>query len=189
MPSASSTPAAARPSFRELTIPAGTSLPLLLDTPVGSDSSKVEQPVRGHLSRAVTIDGVEALPEGSVISGYVTEAVRAGKTKGRARLGMKFDSVEPAGSEERYSLETSAVERIAPSEKKKDAAKIAVPAAGGAIVGGIVGGGKGAAIGAAVGGGAGTAVVMTDRGQEVRFGKGAALTVKLARPLVVRIRA
>ncbi len=33
--------------WREITIPAGTALPVVLDTSVGSDISRVEQPVRG----------------------------------------------------------------------------------------------------------------------------------------------
>src|SRR5688572_16357921 len=40
------------PVLREVTIPAGTELPVVLDTAVGSDTSNVEAPVRAHLSRA-----------------------------------------------------------------------------------------------------------------------------------------
>jgi hypothetical protein len=134
------------------------------------------------------IDNVEVLPEGSTVHGVVTQATRAGKVKGRAQLAFRFDKVAPHGSDALYDLSAAPVHRIAPSGKKKDAMKIGVPAAGGAIVGGIVGGKKGAVIGGAVGAGAGTAVVMTDRGQDVRLGKGATLTLRLDEPLVVRIR-
>ena len=64
--------------------------------------------------------------------------------------------------------------------------KIGVPAAGGALIGAVAGGKKGAAIGAAVGGGAGTAVVLDTRGKEVGIGRGAALTLRLAAPVVVK---
>src|SRR5262245_9400586 len=37
--------------WREITVPAGTALPVVLDTPVGSDISRIEQPVNGHLAR------------------------------------------------------------------------------------------------------------------------------------------
>jgi hypothetical protein len=74
---------------------------------------------------------------------------------------------------------------VAPGTKEKDAAKIAIPAAGGAVVGAIVGGKKGAAIGAAAGGGGGTAVVLATRGKEVRLGPGAVLLVRLSQPLTV----
>jgi hypothetical protein len=177
-----------RDSWREVTIPEGTILPVVLDTPVASDTSHVEDPVSAHLAQPFLIDGVEVLPVGSELHGQVTEVARAGKVKGRAQLALRFDELAPHGSSERYDLTAATTRRVAPSEKKKDAAKIGIPAAGGAIVGGIVGGKKGAVIGGAIGAGAGTAVVVTDAGKEVRLGKGAALTVRLAEPLVVRVK-
>ena len=174
--------------WHDVTVPAGTSLMLALDTGVGSDTSRVEEPVQAHLSHAVLIDGVTAIPENSIVTGVVTDATRAGKTKGRAHLAIRFDALVPHGQTERYPLTTGAIGRTAPSEKKKDAAKIAVPAAGGAIIGGLVGGKKGALIGTAVGGGGGTAVVLTDRGEEVRMAKGATVTLKLSEPLTLRAR-
>ena len=49
-------------AIREVTLPAGTVLPVTLETAVGSDISRVEQPVEGRLRRAVTYHGVEVLP-------------------------------------------------------------------------------------------------------------------------------
>ena len=40
-----------RPVVREITIPSGTALSIALDTSVGSATSRVEQPVRAHLTR------------------------------------------------------------------------------------------------------------------------------------------
>jgi hypothetical protein len=60
-----------------------------------------------------------------------------------------------------------------------------LPAAGGAIVGALTAGRKGAAIGAAVGGGAGTAVVLSTRGKDVRMGEGALIVVRLDQPLLI----
>jgi hypothetical protein len=51
-----------------------------------------------------------------------------------------------------------------------------------------MGGKKGALIGGGVGGGAGTAVVMSTRGEEVGIGRGAPFTLRLAEPIRVRIR-
>jgi hypothetical protein len=53
-------------------------------------------------------------------------------------------------------------------------------------VGAITGGKKGAAIGAAVGGGAGTAVVLSTRGKDVRMGEGSIVLVRLSEPLVIK---
>lgn len=86
------------------------------------------------------------------------------------------------------AISTGTVTRVAPATKKQDAAKIGAGAAGGAIVGGLMGGGDGAAKGAAIGGGAGTAVVLSTRGKDVRLGEGANLSVKLTAPLTVRLR-
>src|ERR1700752_5395996 len=62
--------------WRDLTIPAGTKLALVLDTPVASDTSRVEEQVQAHLARPVTIDGVTAVPEDSAVTGVVTDATR-----------------------------------------------------------------------------------------------------------------
>ena len=174
-------------TYREITIPAGTMLPIVLETAVGSDISKMEEPVRAHLANAITVNGVTALPDGSAVNGVVTGATHSGKVKGRANVSLRFDSVVPRGEDERYDIQTSAVGRTAPATKRDDAVKIGAPALGGAIIGGIIGGKKGAAIGTAAGGGAGTAVVLSTSGKEVRLGKGAALTLKLAEPLTVRV--
>jgi hypothetical protein len=174
--------------WREITIPAGTSLPVVLDTSVGSDISRVEQAVNGHLARAVRVNGVTALSAGSAISGVVTDATRAGKVKGLAHVAMRFSTLTPRGDSESYRIQTRVVGRTAPATKKDDALKIGVPAAGGAVVGALVGGKKGAAIGTAAGGGAGTAVVLSTRGKEVRLGRGATVLVRLAQPLTVRVR-
>lgn len=183
---AHATPAA--PVWREVTIPAGTSLPIVLDTTVNSATSRVEEPVAAHLARAISVGGVAVLPAGSRVSGVVTDATRSAKVKGRAHVGIRFDSLTPQGDDQRYEIRTAGVGRTAPATKKDDALKIGAPAAGGAIIGAIAGGKKGALIGTAVGGGAGTGVVLATRGKEVQLAKGAALTLKLSEPLTVRVR-
>jgi Bacterial conjugation TrbI-like protein len=175
-------------SVREVTIPAGTLLPIVLDTAVASDTSRAEQTVTAHLSRPVALHGQTVLPAGSHVSGVVTDATQSGRVKGRAHVALRFDSLSPSGSSERYAIKTAAIGRTAESTKKKDALEIGAPAAGGAIIGALVGGKKGAAVGGAIGGGAGTGVVLSTRGKEVRLPKGSALSLKLAAPVTVRVR-
>ena len=172
--------------YREVTIPAGTLLPVELQTAVASDTSNVEDPVRGTLRRAITIDGVQALPAGTELLGNVTAADRSARVKGRASIAFRFTRIDPPGSE-RIAIRTAAISRVAPATKKQDAAKIGGGAAGGAIIGGILGGGDGAAKGAAIGGAAGTGVVLSTRGKEVRLGPGATLSVRLQAPVTVRV--
>ena len=176
----------ARPSTREVTLPRGTVLPVTLDTSIGSDISRVEQPVHGHLRRAVIRSGVEVLPAGTRVNGYVTSARRPGRVKGRGYVAVRFTDVDvPREGHER--IRTSTVGREAPATKGKDAIEILGPAAGGAVVGRLVGGRKGAAEGALIGGAAGTGYVLSTRGKDVRVGSGAPLSVRLAEPATLRV--
>jgi hypothetical protein len=180
-------PGETRPAFHEVIVPAGTILPLQLEDTIGSDTAKVEQPVHARVSRAVLVDERTAIPAGSTVQGVVTEARQAGRVRGRAQLGLRFDTLMLAGTTEHYAIRTTAAARTAPSTKKKDAMEIGGGAAGGALIGAIIGGKKGAVIGTAVGGGTGTGVVLSTRGKEVRLPKGAELSVKLLEPITVRL--
>ena len=172
---------------RQVTIPAGTVLRLRVNRGFGSDISRVEDPVSATLARAVVIGGRTILPAGSTASGYVSEATRPGKVKGRGRVGVRFTRITPLSDTEQYRMQTRSWVAVAPATKKKDALTIGIPAAGGAVIGALVDGKKGAGIGAAAGGGAGTAVVLTTRGKDVRVGRGAILSVRLESPLTVRL--
>lgn len=176
------------PEYRTVTVPAGTVLPIQLKTTVGSETSHVEDQVRGTLRRSIEVDGLEAIPAGSVVLGTVTEASRSARVKGRARVAFRFTSVDVPGDAERLSIRTGAIAREAEGTKKKDAAKIGGAAAAGAVIGGIIGGGDGAAKGAAIGGGAGTGVVLSTRGKEVTLPSGTNVSAKLLEPVTMRVR-
>ena len=173
--------------YREVRLPAGTVLPAELTSTVASDTSNVEDAVRGKLRRAVLAEGVQALPAGTVLLGNVTAAVRSAKVKGRASIAFRFNQIDLPGDGGRMAISTATISRVAPATKKKDATKIGVGAGAGAIIGGILGGGDGAAKGAAVGGAAGTGVVLSTRGDEVRLGPGTQVSVRLTAPLTVRV--
>jgi hypothetical protein len=176
---------AERRAAREVTLPAGTVLPLTLDSYVASDTSRIESPVRAHLRRPLRIDGTTVLPAGTPLRGYVTSARRSARVKGRAHVAFRFTSLSLDG--ERYRVQTSRVVRQAPGTKKRDVATIAIPAGAGAVIGAIADGKKGAAVGGAIGGAGGTGVVLSTRGKEVRLGRGARVAVRLLRPLRVTL--
>lgn len=189
---ASARPASAAPAaepvetFREITLPAGTTLRLDLKTAVASDTSAVEDSVRATLRQAVTVDGRTILPAGTEVVGTVTDVEKAGRVKGRARIAFRFTSLRHEG--ERYDVSTNAIAREGEATKGEDAKKIAVGAGVGAAVGAILGGGSGAAKGAAIGGAGGTGVVLATRGEEVRLGVGADVATTLTAPLTVRVK-
>jgi hypothetical protein len=175
------------PQWREVTVPQGTAIPLELETPLSSETTQVEAPVRARVRQAVIVNGVVAIPMGATLSGVVTQVERAGRVQGRAQLAFVFTRLEAdnVGAD----VNTAPVAYVADSTKGEDAAKIGVGAVGGAIVGGILGGGSGAAKGAAIGGAAGTGVVLATRGHEVTLEQGTILAASLTSPLTVRVPA
>jgi hypothetical protein len=170
--------------YREVTLPAGTRLNLRVGSAYSSASSYVEQTVNATVVSSVHANGVTALPAGSRVSGIVSSVERPGRVKGRGSIALRFNNVVVNG--ERYPI-TASYARVAPATKKRDAAKIGIPAAGGAIIGGILGGKKGVLTGAALGGGAGTAVVLSTRGKDAYIGSGSVIGVTLRRALTVRV--
>lgn len=171
-----------QPTFKLVTVPAGTTLNVTLSNAVGSDTSHIEDAVRGTISSDVVVDGLTAIPAGSQISGSVTDAQRSGRVKGRASVAFRFDRLEVRDDTSR--IETSSVAREADASTKDDVKKGGIGAGIGAVVGGIAGGKKGAVIGAGVGG-AGT--VAATRGQEVHLTAGSRVRVTLRDSLDVRV--
>jgi hypothetical protein len=174
------------PEYKEVTLPAGTSLRLDLASSVASDTSKVEDVVRAELRQAVMVDGQAVLPAGTELVGTVTDVARSGRVKGRARVAYRFSSLRH--DSERYDISTAPIAHQAEPTKKKDAVKIGIGAGAGAAIGAILGGGSGAAKGAAIGGAGGTGAVLATRGEEVRRGPGANVTTRLTAPLTVRVK-
>ncbi len=170
------------PTSREVTIPAGTTMSVRVLSTLASNSSKVEDTVRGTLSRPVVVDGATALPSGTQVIGSVTEANESGRVKGRASLAFRFDRLELNG--ESMRIQTGSIRREAAADRKGDLTKGGIGAGVGAIVGGVIGGGKGAAVGAAAGG---SGAVLATKGKEVEIPSGTVVTVRLQEPLTVTI--
>jgi hypothetical protein len=172
--------------YREVTLPAGTVLPVDLETSVGSDISRPEQPVQGRLRAPIRLNGIEVLPAGTAVSGHVTTARRPGRVKGRGLIAMRFTRIDTPGAGT-AQMRTATISRLGPATKQQDALKIVAPAAAGAVIGRVAGGKDAARKGAVIGGAAGTGYVLSTRGKEVRLGKGANLSVRLTAPLTVRV--
>ena len=187
-PAALAYPARSEDAVREITLQAGTTLWLTLDDSTGSATSRVDDRVRAHLTWAVVVDGVAALPVGSELQGTVTAAVRSARVKGRARLAFRFDRLQPADGPDTYTIRTSTITRTARGTMKKEALRVGIPAAAGAALGGAFGGGKGALIGTVVGAGAGAGYVVSGRGPEVTVRRGAPLSIRLLDPVTVHAR-
>ena len=153
-----------------------------------AEAAETAAPVAGTSSVPATPSYREVtIPAGTAVTGAVTSAERSGRVKGRARIALRFTSLQHGGS--RYDIQTQPITRVAPATKAKDATKIGIGAGAGAAIGALLGGGSGAAKGAAIGGAGGTGVVLATRGKEVQLGSGTNLTTKLTAPLTVRVPA
>lgn len=177
---------AAPPIVRTITVPDNTVLDVTLNTPLASDTSRVEERVRATVAAPVVIDGVPVIPAGAGVSGHVTHVDDSDKVKGRAELSFRFTRLTTGSVT--YDISTKPLYYVAEATKKEDAVKIGVGAAAGALVGAITGGKKGAAIGTAIGAGAGTGVVLATDGKEIRLAEGRKLKVSLTNPLTIRTK-
>src|SRR5262245_35386589 len=68
-PSSGAAPAESKPQFKEVTIPSGTTMAVKLANSVASETSKVEDAVRGTLTKALVVDGTTVAPAGSEVDG------------------------------------------------------------------------------------------------------------------------
>ena len=135
---------------------------------------------------------------GAVVAGRLAEVQRSGKAKGRALLQLDFDQIRMPGAADWQEFSGQVVEVLPSAESgaaevdpeggvrgksttKADVAKVGAAAGVGAIIGAIAGGSKGAAIGAIIGGGAGTAGVMSQRGDDIRLEPGQQLRIRMNR--------
>lgn len=91
LPAAPEVQAAAPSSPAVFVVPAGTSVPLVLITPIRSRSSKPGDAVRARVAFPITVDNQVAIPPGSYVEGrMVAVAARAGGT-GLATAQIRFD--------------------------------------------------------------------------------------------------
>jgi hypothetical protein len=171
------------PEFKEVTIPAGTTLTVTLSNAIASDANKLEDPVEGTLAKSIVISGKTVVPAHSKVLGTITEANESGRVKGKASIRFQFNRLVAHG--ETHKIRTSLVTREAESSTKDDVKKGGIGAGVGAVVGGIAGGGTGAAVGAAVGG---TGTVLATKGKEVRLPAGTTVTTTLQDPVTVQVR-
>jgi hypothetical protein len=174
------------PQSIDLVVPSDAVIGLQVETPVTTETARVEDQVVARVMRDVKVGTRVAIPSGAKAQGEVTLVERGGKLKDRARLGIRFTSITLADGT-RVPIETDTIFREGESQGTASAAKIGGGAIGGAIIGGILGGAKGAAIGATAGGGAGTAVVMAGGRSAATLSAGSPVTVRLQQPATVTV--
>lgn len=165
-----------------VTLPADTTFRLAIETPLSSESAVTGDALSAETTSPVRIEGLEALPAGSRLTGRVTHASSAAQSAGRGEMTLEFDTLElPDGA--RAAVRTRPLGLRAPASRKQDNTLITGLSEVGAAVGGLIGGRRGAAAGTVVGGTAGAAMVTTSQGREVALVARAPLSVRLIEPV------
>lgn len=183
-------PAPALPTT--LTAAAGTTVALAANDSISTRQAKVGDAFTATVSRDVKdAAGHIVIPAGSTAEGTITAADPAPNPNSSGRLELAVKSVIVRGAS--YAVDATVEGKDTVMQGRgvttADAAKVGGGAVAGAIVGRLLGkNAKGAVIGGVVGAAAGAAVARASRDIDVLLPKGAAITIKLAKPLTVQRR-
>ena len=195
-PTSNASPTSAK---SELTIPAGTKVPLSLTQAISTKTAKEGDSVYCQTAFPIVQDGRVLIPAGTYVQGKISHVQRAGRIKGRAEVLMHFTtliypngytvmlpgSVENMPGAEKTSMKGPEGTVRQDSQTGQKVGTIASTAGTGAVVGGLSQGGKGALIGAGIGGAVGTAIGMLTRGNDVRLQNGTSIEMVIQRPVTV----
>jgi type IV secretory pathway VirB10-like protein len=199
-PSDPAKPAAAA-STSQVTIPAGTKVPVALKHAISTKSAREGDAVYAETTFPVVDNGRILIPAGTYIQGKISHVQRAGRIKGRAEVLMHFTTliypsgytvvlpgaVENVPGAEKTSMKGDEGTIRADSQKGEKIGTAASTSATGAVVGGLSRGGKGALIGAGVGGGVGTVIAMLTRNNEVKLDAGTTLEMVIQREVPLEL--
>lgn len=78
---------------KEVTVKAGTLIPLQIVNPVKAADVNVGQKVAFRVSRDINVDGVTAIPYGTTVNGTVYEAKKSSWWGTKGRLGIKISEL------------------------------------------------------------------------------------------------
>jgi hypothetical protein len=179
----------------ELTIPAGTKVPVALKHAVSSKGTREGDGVYAETTFPVVANGRVLIPAGTFVQGRVSHIQRGGHIKGRAEVLMHFTTliypsgytvllpgaVENAPGADKATVKDDEGTIRSDSQTGQKIGTVAGTAGTGAVVGGLSNGGKGALIGAGVGGAVGTAIALLTRGNDVKLDAGTTLEIVIQR--------
>ena len=154
-PAAGGAPQSNNAQVAPLMVPAGTALNIRLNQHISVKSSHAGDQFTGTVVNPVMVNGNVAIPDGSRVTGVVTNAHKRGHFKGASVLQLRLISMTLNG--QRYPLETTSMTRSKKGKGKRSAAMIGGGSGLGMLIGGIASGGTGLLIGGLAGAGAGTA--------------------------------
>lgn len=178
-------PAPPRPVVKEVTLPAGTVIPVRITETLDSKTAQPNDAFHASLAGDLRAGDVLAIPRGTAVMGRIVDAKGAAHFKGNSLLSLELTQMTARG--QRIQLATDSYSKEGAGRGKNTAAKAGGGAALGAIIGALAGGGKGAAIGGLAGAGAGTGVNAATRGQEVTIPSETLINFRLQAPITLTV--
>lgn len=192
------TPSAPEPA--PYVVAAGTHILLRLTNAVNTKHTAVGDHIYLETAVPVFVNGRLIIPQGSYVTGTVTESTRAGRVKGKSGLTLSYDSItlrngiardlrsHPDSVDAKGTVDKSEGRIEGDGNKAGDAGRVAQTTAVGTGVGAIAGGaaghlGMGMGIGAGAGALAGLGSVFARRGPDVVLPQGTTMDMIVDRDL------
>lgn len=185
-----------------LSVPAGTHILLNMINSVSTKQAQIGDRIYLETAFPVLANGKIVVPQGSWVTGTITEVKRPGRVKGRGELQVNFDSLTlPNGISRNFHSDLGAIDARSdqtlkreqstvkgPGNKDGDVRTVAGTTATGTVIGSGVGAAagnvaRGAGIGAGAGAAAGLLGVLLTRGPDAMLSKGSTVEMVLDRPL------
>ena len=179
-----SPPSASGDSSSQLTLPAGTWISVRADQVLSSDHNLPGDAFSATLAQPLVANGFVVARRGQILSGRVTDAVKAGRVKGTSRLALELTDVTLTDGEN-VPVHTQLVQYSGGTSKGRDAAAIGTTTGLGAAVGAAAAGGVGAGIGAGAGAAASTIGVLLTRGRPTEVYPESLLTFRTTEPITI----
>lgn len=189
-------PPAAADSESKLRVPAGTEIRVRMKEPLTTRTHKVGDTFSARVIRSIDAGRARAIPKGVEVRGSISQLVRAGRIRGRARMNLHFKELRfrdgrVVPMDARMASLVEPRKRSVPDEegtleageKGRDAGKVGTSSAIGALIGLIGGGKEGVAVGAAAGAAVGAAGILVTRGRDIVIPVGTEIVIRLSKDL------
>jgi hypothetical protein len=173
------------PATETYNIPSGLPIRVRIDQTLATSRNRAGDRFTASLYGPLLIDGREAIPNGTVFSGHVTQSNRSGHFKGRAIIGLALDSFTLDG--EVYPIGTASDHAVGRGHKKHNFLFIGTGAGTGAAVGAMAGGGVGAGIGAGVGASMGLTTALFTGKKDVAVRAESILSFRLTQDVPITV--
>jgi hypothetical protein len=194
--------APATPAPSTVVVPADTTIPLRLMNTINTRTTQPGQALYFETIFPITVGNRIVIPVGSSVKGSVTKVVRPGRSKRKAEIGIRFDTlILPSGAtlplrgtlsgfggtgREEFQPKEAKIEGA--SSKGDDAGKVAETAITGAEIGTIAGAAsghvvQGLGIGSLAGAGGGLIWALASRGKQIVLPPGTNFELQLSAPL------